>query len=79
MSDSQWRSDRAKFKVAWITTSLWAGLFALRLRVQVPLYLAEDAQLLGAAKLLMGLPLYAGMLWVTWLLVRAVYARPASD
>jgi hypothetical protein len=43
--------------------------------VQLPLYYTEQAQLLGAAKLMMGLPLYAGLLWVTWLLVRAAYSR----
>jgi hypothetical protein len=26
----------------------------------------------------MGLPLYAAVLWVTWLLVRAVYTRPSA-
>ena len=27
----------------------------------------------------MGLPLYAAVLWVTWLMVRAVYARGAAS
>jgi hypothetical protein len=72
---SGWRSDRAKFRVATITTVLWTGMFALRLAVQLPLYYTEQAQLLGATKLIMGLPLYAAVLWVTWLLVRAVYSR----
>jgi len=46
--------------------------------VQLPLYYSDQTQLLGGAKLIMGLPLYAAVLWVTWLLVRAVYARPAA-
>jgi thiol:disulfide interchange protein len=50
-------------------------MFAARLVVQVPLYLADQTQWLGATKLIMGLPLYAATLWVTWLLVRAVYAK----
>jgi len=73
-----WRGDRAKFRVATITTALWAGLFALRLAVQLPLYFAAQPQLLGATKLVMGLPLYAAMLWITWLLVRAVYASDGT-
>jgi hypothetical protein len=73
-----WRQDRAKFRVAFVATVLWTCLFAARLVVQVPLYYADQTQLLGAAKLIMGLPLYASLLWVTWLLVRAVYARPAA-
>jgi hypothetical protein len=73
---TEWRADKARFRVATVTTLLWTGLFALRLVVQLPLYYTQQAQLLGATKLIMGLPLYAGLLWVTWLLVRAAYSRP---
>jgi hypothetical protein len=54
-------------------------MFVLRLGIQVPLYLAEQAAALAATKLLMGLPLYAAVLWVTWLMVRAVYTRAGKD
>ncbi|MCU1410394.1 MAG: hypothetical protein JWR04_1101 [Rhodoglobus sp.] len=73
---SAWRDDKAKFRVALIATILWSGLFALRLGVELPLYFAENAAALATLKLILGVPLYAGMLWVTWLLVRTVYARP---
>lgn len=73
---SGWREDRAKFRVALIATVLWCGLFALRLGVELPLYFAGNAAALATLKLILGVPLYAGMLWVTWLLVRTVYARP---
>jgi hypothetical protein len=76
---SGWRSNRAKFKVALIATILWCGLFALRLGVELPLYFAGNVQALAGLKLLLGVPLYAAMLWVTWLLVRTVYARPKPD
>lgn len=76
--DHAWRDDPAKRTVLTVTTWLWVGLFSLRLGVQVPLYLAEQAAALAATKLLMGLPLYAAVLWVTWLMVRAVYARRAD-
>ena len=76
---SAWRGDRAKFRVALIATLLWCGLFALRLGVELPLYFAGNAEALATLKLILGVPLYAGMLWVTWLLVRTVYARPQSD
>jgi hypothetical protein len=79
---SQWRHQKAKRRVLYLTTWLWAGLFALRLAVEVPLYLAHEAEWLAGVKLLLGIPLYAGMLWVTWLLVRAVYGsipRPTSE
>lgn len=76
--DHAWRDDPAKRTVLTVTTWLWVGLFSVRLGVQVPLYLAEQAAALAATKLLMGLPLYAAVLWVTWLMVRAVYARRAD-
>jgi hypothetical protein len=75
---SAWRTDKAKYRVAFVTTVLWTCMFAARLAVQVPLYYADQTQLLGGAKLIMGLPLYAATLWVTWLLVRAVYAKGAA-
>lgn len=74
-----WRDDKAKVKVAVIATILWCGLFALRLGVELPLYFADNTQALAALKLVLGVPLYALMLWVTWLLVRTAYARPQSE
>jgi len=53
-------------------TWLWVGAFAARLAVQVPLYLNSEVGWLGTARLLMGLPLWALVLWITWLLVRPV-------
>lgn len=76
--DHDWRGDPAKRTVLTVTTWLWVGLFSLRLGVQVPLYLTEQAAALAATKLLMGLPLYAAVLWVTWLMIRSVYTRRAS-
>ncbi|GAA4264863.1 DUF3159 domain-containing protein [Frondihabitans peucedani] len=75
-----WRDDRAKRRVLTLATWLWVLLFAIRLAVEVPLFLAGDAALLGGLKLILGVPFYAAMLWVTWLLVRTVYAaRHAED
>jgi Protein of unknown function (DUF3159) len=72
---TEWRKDRAKAKVLTIATWLWVALFAVRLVVEVPLYLADEVEWLAGTKLLLGVPLYAALVWVTWLLVRAVYAR----
>jgi hypothetical protein len=44
--------------------------------VQVPLYLAQLPDALAATKLLMGVPLYLGLLWVTWMLVRTAWQAP---
>lgn len=77
---SAWRRDRTKLRLAYVATLLWMGMFALRLAVQGPLYLAEATQALAATKLIMGLPLYAAVLWVTWLLMRgASWGKAASD
>jgi hypothetical protein len=68
-----WRQDRAKRRVLVATTWLWCGLFAARLAVQLPLFFSGEIAALATAKLVMGVPLYAAVLWVTWLLVRTVY------
>lgn len=78
--DHAWRTDperaHERRRFVWATWVL-AGVFALRLAVQVPLYLAgEDAVgALGTAKLVMGVPLFAVGLWITWLLVGSRAAR----
>ena len=74
-----WKQDRAKRRVLFLVTWLWASLFALRLAVEVPLYFAKETEWLAGTKLLLGIPLYAGMLWVTWLLVRAVYGKLTAE
>lgn len=73
LGDDDWRRNAAKFRVAAVATVPWAVLSGLRLAVQVPLYLAESTEALAATKLVMGVPLYAGLLWVTWLLVRTAW------
>ena len=53
------------------------GLFALRLVVQLPLYLAGAVVALGVARTAMGLPLFALGVWLTWRLVRRTPPQPA--
>lgn len=61
-------------------TAVLAAMFALRLAVEVPLYLTGAAGVgaLGVARLVLGLPLFALTAWFIWLLVRdpACPARP---
>ncbi|GAA5098922.1 DUF3159 domain-containing protein [Microbacterium yannicii] len=70
-----WRADRRKRRVFFWLSLAWAALFALRLIVQLPLYFAGDVTALGTLKLVMGLPLFAPLVAVTWLAVRALYPR----
>ncbi|WNM25710.1 DUF3159 domain-containing protein [Demequina capsici] len=67
-----WRKVPAAMRRYQWGTALLAGMFVLRLLVQVPLYLADRVAVLGTAKLAMGLPLTALTLWAIWFLVRTV-------
>lgn len=73
-----WRADRRKRRVFFWLAIAWAALFFARLAVQLPLYLADQTAALGTLKLIMGLPLFAPMVAVTWLAVRALYPRRAA-
>ena len=64
-------------RAAYLATVVWACFFGLRLLVQVPLYLAQATTALAATKLLMGVPLYAALLWLTWLMMRSALAAAA--
>lgn len=80
--DMSWRTDpaAAPLRRRYVGASwLWVGLFGARLAVQVPLYLQgeEAVALLGTAKLVMGVPLFALGLWITWLLVGSPAGRAA--
>lgn len=68
-----WRASANKRRVMQALTACWLGLFVVRLAVQLPLYFAGLTVALGFTKLLMGLPLYATLLLVSWLVARAVY------
>jgi hypothetical protein len=77
-----WRADPRRMQAFIRASWLWAGLFALRLLVQLPLYLAGAVVALGVTRTAMGLPLFAIGLWLTWLLVRGARAtgpaKPAA-
>jgi hypothetical protein len=77
---TSWRDDPAHLRRYSLASWLWFALFAVRLAVQVPLYLHAEVAWLGTARLVMGVPLWALTLWATWVLVReprAAAARPA--
>jgi hypothetical protein len=66
----RWRKDPARRSVYARATWLWVGLFAARLAVQYPLYLAENVNALGTARLIMGYPLFLLVAWLTWRVVK---------
>ena len=67
-----WRKDKYQMRVFTAATLLWVAIFSARLLVQWPLYLADNLGALATARLVMGLPLYAAGLWLTWLMLRGV-------
>jgi len=76
LSDPEWRKDRAQLRVASIATWLWVALAVIRLGVELPLYFAGATSALAAARLITGVPLYAVILWLTWLVMRTAWTAP---
>ena len=68
---TNWRSSREYKRLRFITL-IWVGFFSARLLVQVPLYLAGQVELLAASRVVMGAPAYAGLLALTWILMRRI-------
>lgn len=73
---TSWRERPAERRRYQLASGVVAGMFVLRLAVQVPLYLAGAVAALGTAKLAMGVPLFALTLWGVWLLARGVEGAP---
>ena len=76
---AKWRDVARERRMLTLLTWVWAGMFALRLIVEVPLYIAANAAGLGVAKLILGVPLYAVVLWITWLFVRSIYPPQKAE
>jgi hypothetical protein len=68
-----WRNNKPRMRAYQIATSFWVGMFGVRLLVQIPLYLAGMVTLLGTLNgLVLGLPLFALTIWLSWLVLRSV-------
>lgn len=72
----EWRRQPGRRRRYALATWILVGALALRLVVQVPLYLGDLLTALGTARLVMGLPLYALALWFGWLV--SADRRPAT-
>ena len=68
-----WRSTPHQRRILTRLTWLWVFMFAMRVAVEVPLYLSANVEGLGLAKLVLGLPLYAPVVIVSWLFVRGMF------
>jgi uncharacterized membrane protein len=74
-SPAEWRADPARVRAYTRATWLWTAMFALRFAIQLPLYLADRVNALGAVNVVLGLPLYGLVLLGTWAIVR----KPRDD
>jgi hypothetical protein len=66
-----WRRDPEQVRLYTRASWIWVGVFALRLAVQLPLYLAGALLALGIAKTAMGLPIFLLAIWLTFLVLRS--------
>lgn len=64
-----WRGDTARRRAYTIATALWFCMFALRIGVLFPLWLADQLVPLGIGRIALGYPLYALVVWLTWVVV----------
>lgn len=76
-ADGDWRADRRQYRAfAWLTV-LWVAVFAARFGVQFALYQNDDVGGLGVARIVMGWPMFALGLLITFLVARrTTHARP---
>jgi hypothetical protein len=66
----KWRKDPKRLALYSKASWIWVGVFALRLSVQLPLYLAGAVVALGIARTALGLPIFALAAWLSYLLLR---------
>jgi hypothetical protein len=74
-----WRRDTDLRRLYTAATWIWVGLFASRVIVQVPLYLAGALGALGTVKIVMGWPLFLAAAYFTYrLLAPTLRARRSA-
>lgn len=74
-----WQKDVRRRRRYALATWFLVTALALRLVVQLPLYVADLLTALGTARLVMGLPLYALALWLGWLVSAPPGRSPADE
>ncbi len=65
-----WRRDPHLLRVYSRASWVWVGVFATRLAVQLPFYLAGSLVALGIAKTAMGLPIFALAVWLSYVILK---------
>jgi len=65
-----WRGQPERLRAFTLSTWLLASMFTLRVVIEVPLYLANKITALGAAKVVLGYPLYLAVAFVCWRIIK---------
>lgn len=74
-----WFEDPERRRLYTRASWIWVGLFALRLSIQLPLYLTDAVGPLAAARVVTGPPLFALGVWLSYLLLRPLFAPADVD
>jgi hypothetical protein len=65
-----WRGVRGRYVAYRNISLLWCAMFVFRVAVEVPLYLAGAVTALGIVKAIVGYPLFALVLYLSWRILR---------
>lgn len=65
-----WRTSPQQLSAYSRASWVWVGVFAARLAVQLPFYLAGSLVALGIARAAMGLPIFALGIWLSYLILK---------
>ncbi len=72
---TKWRAVTEYRRAASAASWVWAGMFFLRLAVQLPLYLTGAIGALGVMKVVMGWPLFLASAYFTYRLLQPIYHK----
>ncbi|WP_244569088.1 DUF3159 domain-containing protein [Pseudoscardovia suis] len=64
-----WHGDAALLRAYTIATWVWIAMFVVRDAFQVPLYFSGNVGVLGTVTLVLGVPLFALVCWVSYLII----------
>lgn len=64
-----WHGDAALLRAYTVATWVWIAMFVVRDAFQVPLYSSGNVGVLGTVTLVLGVPLFALVCWVSYLII----------
>lgn len=67
-----WFEDPERLRAYTLASWIWVGLFAIRLSIQLPLYLTDAVAPLAVARVVTGVPLFALGVWLSYLILRPI-------